>query len=160
MFDSDEITCYHEAGHAFMAVRLGGWVQEVTVDPDNDDRPARTGDLSVQWPPAQLKLSVEREVSVALAGPVAEMIYTGEPFHPATVAEWSADWSAAWQVAEDMLSDHARRMAYLEEVTRLIHRQFSNDRIWSAIAALADELSAHERLEGADVAEIVTTWMR
>lgn len=32
-----ELIAYHEAGHALMAFMLGGEVQLVTIEPDNDD---------------------------------------------------------------------------------------------------------------------------
>ena len=39
------------------------------------------------------------KVTSELAGPVAEMIYRGEPLHPALVAEWRHDWGQAWDEA-------------------------------------------------------------
>ncbi len=73
----------------------------VTIEPDWDDGPARHADIQVEWP---LDRFTERElheksVQVALAGPVAEMIHSGEPYHPGFVAEWAADWKAAWEAA-------------------------------------------------------------
>ena len=37
-----ELTAYHEAGHALMALLLGGKVKQVTIEPDNDDSPGRS----------------------------------------------------------------------------------------------------------------------
>jgi len=34
-----ELIAYHEAGHALMAVLLGGKVQQVTIEPENDEGP-------------------------------------------------------------------------------------------------------------------------
>ena len=96
-----EISAYHEAGHAFIAIYVGARVRSVTIEPDWDDGPERYADIQVEWP---LDHFTERElheksVLVALAGPVAEMIHSGEPYHPGFVAEWAADWKLAWEAA-------------------------------------------------------------
>ena len=97
MLPTMEETAYHECGHAFMAVYLGGQVHSLTIEPDRDDGPGRFGDVQVIWD--RLRMSVKefqnKLVLVALAGPVAEMIYTGEPLHPGFIGEWKADWEAA-----------------------------------------------------------------
>lgn len=112
-----ENTAYHEAGHAFMATQLGGKVKSVTIDPDNDDSPERFGDTQVVW--RQDRLSDreyrERAIRVSLAGPVAEMLYTGDPYHPGLVAEWANDWKNAWDLAEPLIPDLRRRLVYLEQ---------------------------------------------
>lgn len=46
---SKEETAYHEAGHAFMAVFLGGQVLSLTIEPDRDDGPERFGDAQIAW---------------------------------------------------------------------------------------------------------------
>ena len=111
-----EIIAYHEAGHALMAVLLGGKVQQVTIDPDDDDGPARQGDTQVVWRRSGVndKEFAKMAVQVSLAGPVAEMIYSGDPFHPGLVAEWAADWQEAWKVAEPLYPDERQRLEYLE----------------------------------------------
>jgi len=42
-----ELIAYHEAGHALMALLLGGKVKHITIEPDNDDGPVREGDTQV-----------------------------------------------------------------------------------------------------------------
>jgi len=93
-----ELIAYHEAGHALMAVSLGGKVKQVTIEPDNDDGPDRQGDTKVVWRRAGIsdKEFAKIAVQVSLAGPVAEMIYSGDPYHPGLVAEWAADRREAW----------------------------------------------------------------
>ncbi len=44
-----EVIAYHEAGHALVAVLLGGKVKQVTIEPDDDDGPDRQGDTQVLW---------------------------------------------------------------------------------------------------------------
>ena len=157
-----EETAYHECGHAFMAVYLGGQVRLLTIEPDRDDGPDRFGDVQVVWDRSSMsaKELQNKLVLVALAGPVAEMIYTGEPLHPGFVAEWKADWEAAWEAAKPILDDERKRLAFLEESTRQLHALLQNDRHWAAIAALADNLLAHETLETEEIKHVLAAWMR
>ena len=157
-----EINAYHEAGHAFLAVYVGARVREVTIEPEPDDGPERYADIHVEWPlrrfgPRELR---EKSILVALAGPVAEMLYTGEPYHPGFVAEWAADWKAAWQEAEALFPDERKRLAYLEQVAAQLYRLLDEEEPWAAVAAIADHLLAHERMNGDEVAEIVQFWLR
>ncbi len=160
MDDTTEETAYHECGHAFMAVRLGGVVRHLTIEPPRDDGPDRFGEVQVAW---QRQGQATREfhnklVLVALAGPVAEMIYRGEPLHPGFVAEWSSDWATAWQAAEPIMPDTKKRLAFLEEAVRQVHALFSRDEHWAAIAALSDNLLAHETLEEPEIQDILDAW--
>lgn len=84
-----ELNAYHEAGHALMAILLGGEVRSVTIEPDNDDGPDRQGDTQVLWRRSRMseKQFAETAIQVSLAGPVAEMIYSGEPYHPGLIAD-------------------------------------------------------------------------
>jgi len=155
-----EETAYHECGHAFMAAQLGGVVRYLTIEPDRDDGPDRFGEVQVAW---QRGKQTTREfqnklVLVALAGPVAEMIYQGEPLHPGFVAEWASDWQTAWRAAEPILPDERKRLAFLEAAVRQIHSQLRRDEHWAAIAALADNLLAHETLEQQDIRDILDAW--
>ncbi len=80
-----EVTAYHEAGHVLVALLLGARVKQVTIAPDDDDGPRRFGDTQIVWRRSRLteQQLAENAVQVSLAGPAAEMIYTGDPFHPA-----------------------------------------------------------------------------
>jgi hypothetical protein len=157
-----EETAYHESGHAFAAAYFGGRVQSLSICPDRDDRPERFGDVTVVWPRTRLTAREfqNKLVLVALAGPVAEMIYRGEPLHPGFVAEWADDWRNAWSAAEAILPQEQQRLAFLEAACRLLHDLLSRDKSWAAIAALADNLLAHEILEEEQIEEIFETWMR
>lgn len=159
MTDAD---AYHEAGHAFLAVFLGAKVRSVTIEPDRDDLPERFGDAQIAW---DLRRFTRRElhekmVLVALAGPAAEMLYRGEPYHPGLVAEWSADWAAAWEAAAPLIPEEKSRLAFLERATVSVRQTLSQNDCWAALAAIADHLLAHETLEGEEVEVIVSQWMR
>jgi ATP-dependent Zn protease len=157
-----EISAYHEAGHAFMAIYVGARVRRVTIEPDWDDGPERYADIQVEWPLNQLtdRELHEKSVLVALAGPVAEMIHSGEPYHPGFVAEWAADWSLAWEAAAPLLPSERKRPAFLEQMTARLYRLLEKDDHWAALAAIVDNLLAHETLEGEEVEDIVRRWLR
>ena len=156
-----ELTAYHEAGHAFMAVRMGARVRSVTIEPDWDDGPERFGDAQIEWNREALSTREfhEKLILVSLAGPVAEAIYRGEPFHPGHVAQWADDWQQAWTTAANLIPDEQKRMQYLERTTAELYRELNRDKNWAALAAIVDSLLAHERLEGDEVSEIVAAWM-
>jgi len=156
-----EPTAYHEAGHAYLAVVHGGRVSLLTLEPDRDDGPARFGEARIEWQhPLTAKEQHHKWVLVALAGPVAEMIYNGEPLHPGFVAEWADDWQQAWAAAEFILPDERLRLAFLEEAVRQVHTLLRQDAAWACIAALADELLAHETLEWDQMQEVFQQWLR
>ncbi len=156
-----ELIAYHEAGHALMALLLGGKVRQVTIEPDNDDGPERQGDTQVLW---RRKRFSEKEfaqiaVQVSLAGPVAEMIYSGDPYHPGLVAEWAADWQLAWEAAAPLFPIERQRLEYLEQTSIHMYHRLRADDLWAALASLADHLLAHETLDGEQVEEIVGEWI-
>jgi ATP-dependent Zn protease len=156
-----ELIAYHEAGHALMAVLLGGQVRLVTIEPDNDDGPSRDGDTQVLWRAAEMgeKEFAKRAVQVCLAGPVAEMIYSGDPYHPGLIPQWAGDWRDAWSAAARLHPDERKRLQFLEQTSIQLYHRLNVDDLWAALAALADHLLAHETLEGEQVEEIVAQWL-
>ncbi len=156
-----ELIAYHEAGHALVALLLGGKVKQVTIEPDHDDGPERQGDTQVLWLRAGMsdKEFAKKAVQVSLAGPVAEMIYSGEPYHPGLVAEWAADWREAWEAAVPLHADERTRLKYLEDISIQLYHRLKEDDLWAALAALADHLLAHETLESEQVVEVVGEWL-
>ncbi|QDU97052.1 ATP-dependent metallopeptidase FtsH/Yme1/Tma family protein [Lignipirellula cremea] len=160
--DETEISAYHEAGHAFMAIFVGAQVGMVTIEPDRDDGPQRHAEIRVEWPPGTFsrRQHQEKMILVSLAGPAAEMLYSGDPFHPGLVPEWAADWRSAWEAAAPLIADEKKRLALLEQTSIKVYRLLDQEPNWSALAAIADSLLAHETLEGEEVLEIVQQWLR
>lgn len=156
-----DLTAFHEAGHAFMTVFLGGHLRSVTIEPDRDDGPARFGDTQLGWDLEQFSPSevCSRVVQVALAGPVAEMLQRGEALHPGFVGEWASDWRIAWDAAQTLIRDEKKRLRFIEQEAVRLYRFLNQEPYWSALAAIADNLLAHETLEGEQVLEIVQDWL-
>ncbi len=156
----EEETAYHECGHAYVAHLMGARVHSLSIDPDRDDGPLRYGDATIYWPTGQWSDTEwrKRAISVALAGPVAEMIHRGEPFHPAFQAEWSQDWNVAWDLAARLHSGEPQRVRFLEQVTRELYRMLSHDDHWCRLATLVDELLAHENLDEEQIREALGVW--
>lgn len=156
-----ELIAYHEAGHALMAVLLGGKVKQVTIEPDDDDGPDRQGDTQVLWRRSGISDDefAKIAVQVSLAGPVAEMIYSGDPYHPGLVAEWAADWREAWEAATPLHPAERQRLEYLEQISIQLYHRLKQDDLWAPLASLADNLLAHETLDCEQVDEIVEDWL-
>lgn len=156
-----ELIAYHEAGHALVALLLGGKVKQVTIEPDNDDGPEHQGDTQVLWRRSRISDDefAKSTVQVSLAGPVAEMIYSGDPYHPGSVAEWAADWREAWEAAIPLFPNERKRLEYLEQVSIQLYHRLNEDDLWAALASLADNLLAHETLDHEQVDEIVEEWL-
>lgn len=157
---TEETTAFHEAGHVYAAIYVGAKVQSVTIDPDNDDGPNRTGDTIVIWDRRRFSQQdmMEKGAWVALAGPVAEMIHSQNPFHPAAIAEWRQDWETAFE-SFGGISDIQQRFAKLEQITIDLYQSFSQDHHWAAIGVIADHLLAHETLDQEMLEEIVEPWI-
>lgn len=157
---TEEVTAYHEAGHVYLAARVGAAVRSVTIESDWDDGPRRFGDTQVEWDSSRFTPAdyLRNLATVALAGPAAEMVYRGEPFHPASVVEWSADWTAAREAVERLVAGEEKQVAMLEQISIELYRLMNRDDVWAAVAALADELLAHETLERDQIIAVLEDW--
>jgi plasmid replication initiation protein len=157
-----EITAYHEAGHAVMAHYLGAQVLEISLLPEEDELPDRTGDTKIAWPTRRFSGVTfhQAAIQVALAGPVAEILYTQDPYHPGLVQEWAADWHEAVHHVQQLPKlKHAKlQAAHLEETTRELIAFLDQEPYWSAIAAISDELLAHEYLDQEQIIEALSFW--
>lgn len=163
MNDDETLTAYHEAGHAVVAFALGGSIESMQLGGEEDEwLPARFGDCRIRWGPVDSESPSQRrrEILTVLAGPVAEMIYRDEPLHPAMYGPWRDDWQRAWEAASTIANDPQKRTRLLEQLTVELRERLRGDTCWAAVAALADELMAHEFLEAEHVEEVLLYWVR
>lgn len=159
--DEETITAYHEAGHAVIGFLLGGTIESVGLYAEADDwLPERFGDCHVNWGRVDPKANeqTEREILTVLAGPVAEMIYTQEIMHPAENPTWQYDWVLAERLSRRLFPNPAQRAAFLTGALTVLHDQIWRDQCWAAIAAIADELLAHESLDAEQLADTLKFW--
>ena len=162
MDDDETLTAYHEAGHAVVGFALGGHVVSLQLGGEVEATGARQfGDCRIAWgriDPA-LDWQLQREVLTVLAGPVAEMVYRGEEIDPACFGPWQQDWQMAWLMTRAFVRDSDRRAQVLWQLTVRLQQLIESEPCWSAVAALADALLAHEFLEREQAEEILGFWL-
>lgn len=151
-----ELAAYHEAGHVVVAVELGGRVLSATLDPEaTDEGPVRDGDVTVEWPSGR---SAKADVLVALAGPVAEMIYTdGEP-DPSVLVAWSGDYHQAHAAVAHIYESAVHQKQHLQAATDDLHNMLTRDDIWTVVGDVADALMAHEHLDADLIDDVLRPW--
>ena len=146
-------TAYHEAGHALLAHLHGFRIMWVTIIPD-----ARTlgRARSMGWEldyvaanqPERLIWAVIANLSVKLAGPLAELV-----LHPGPNRRDGNDYNAAREIMR-----YARFSAYDEEaiIERCEATVLRGLRVhWSAVRALVAELLEDGRVKGVRAHEIL-----
>ena len=150
-----EVTAWHEAGHATMAVLAGGVIERVTIEPPDDDGLNRYGDTVTRWSGQSQTQYLMSEIRVSLAGPIAEMIHTG--FHEAidSVPEWQADWLRAKEAAKPF---GQKADQILKQTETEIFELFEQPNMWACIGAITDDLLAFETLEHAQVKATIDFW--
>jgi ATP-dependent Zn protease len=133
---------YHEAGHAVIHVLLGGTLQRVSIVRDEPpgapmERAAGPG-------------SGEDRIAVLLAGEVAESL-AGQ--RVVGVSEGlNQDRERARRLAADMTSEPE---ALLEAERQRVLELLRTPRHWQRVVAVAQALLAQQRLEGAQLRELV-----
>ena len=145
--DEEEITAYHEAGHVVMALKLGGQIVHATLEPPNDDGLQRYGETVTSWRGMGRDSLLMAEIAVSVAGPISEMIYTGERGELSECPEWCADWATSLERALLLCSSHHAALKLIEKTRRQTETYFSTDSGWAAVAAIADLLLAHDTVE-------------
>jgi hypothetical protein len=154
MFDPDDLdpvtAAYHEAGHAFLAHRLGGHVVAVTIEDEDGGLMGRT---TVHWRDLDVQERRRCSALVALAGPVAEARWRGDAELLAALSAWRADW----QEVQAALSAAARggdQPQLLQRWLARVRREIDDPDGWEQICRLADALEAHGTLDEGLLAEV------
>lgn len=160
---SDQATCYHEAGHAVVGFLLGGCVIHLALGGEADEvLPERMGECRIKWSTLEFEEQVtdhdprRREILALLAGPVAEQIYDDDP---AAMLASIDDVRRAGRLALEITGNSVRGDQLLRRCVAELRKVLSQTRHWAAVAALADELDAHESLEAEEVATVLDFWL-
>ncbi|WP_168566478.1 cell division protein FtsH [Crateriforma spongiae] len=159
----EELSAYHEAGHAVVAHALGGEIESVQLGGEADSwLPERFGDCRINWGPVDPNADFQRqrEIVALLAGPAAEMIYSGGDVDPSMFGPWAADWMMARSMAVALTGDPQRAQAILVQSLQQLDRILRRDDCWAALAEIADQLLTHEFVDGETVQQIVGFWGR
>lgn len=153
-----EIAAYHEAGHAVVATILGVKVVSVSIESESS---GLDGDAVVLWNRSTQngRRAAVDEIRVALAGPIAEMVYAGDYDYLRIKQEHAMDWGIALTNlrALNLSTDRATRL--LHKTVAELYQTIRGDAVWSAIGDVADLLAVHDSIEGDQVEETVMFWL-
>ena len=143
-------TALHEAGHAVVSIALGRKVQKASIEPkDGRLGTLRTSKLRRLDPAVsdrRMRITIEREAMILLAGAVAEQIAGAGPHGG------RQDRRDALSLVGFLSSSEAEERAYVvwlrERSRTLLHVH------WSAVLALAGALLQQGTLDGSAVRAI------
>lgn len=138
---SRELTAFHEAGHAVMAILMGRPVQKVSIIPSQN----RLGAMTLQkGRTKQVQDKLEGDMLILLAGMAAEGRKSGKY----NLQGASQDLRMVEKLA-------LARAGNARQASKLIHKMLDktqhllSDRAnWTAVKAIAAELLEHESISG------------
>lgn len=136
---------WHEAGHAVVAHLLGGEVQTVSLEPEEDELEGRA---SVLWSGVDPRSLARMSIAVALAGPAAEWAYQGggEP-EAESAQQWGADWREVELRLAELSGDAAEQRRMLLELWAETQRLLADADVRERVARVAEALEAHGTLD-------------
>jgi ATP-dependent Zn protease len=131
--EHDEVTAYHEAGHAVMALALGRPVTAVSILPDRRFLGVCEFGKAVFRPSEDW---LQREILIALAGIAAEARHTGE-------YAWDAadhDRVYAEELAAQRAGSDRKTQRLMRRLLSKAEHLLSREENWRAVEKLAAEL--------------------
>ena len=143
---------YHEAGHVLIAHLLGGRVVESSLE---SERAEHVGHTTVEWSGLSRDDRVRCSALVALAGPVAEVLWRGEEVLDEDLSVWRADWDEV-DLALGQLADLAQHEALREHWLRELNAKLNGAAVWERLCRIADSLEAHGTLDRELLSELLT----
>ena len=154
----DEITAWHEAGHAVVAVMLGGVVDTVSVEVPDAESAGVTG---VFWGNASdARSQAINDIHVALAGPIAEMIFVGDYDYLRIKQEHAVDWEVVAAAIKRLGLDVAAAQRLLASIASGLYERLREDVVWSAVADVAERLELDGTIDGDTVNDLAGFWLR
>lgn len=153
-----ETAAYHEAGHGVIAVMLGGTVSGLSIATDDG---WAVGEATVSWhadgPRAQMLMD---DIKTALAGPISEMVFSGDYDYLRIESEHLVDWQIVMKNMDQLCLSTTSRMSLLRELVSDLYHLVRTDHVWSAIGDVAELLLLHEAIDGELVYETTSFWLR
>lgn len=154
----DEVTAWHEAGHAVVAVMLGGVVDNVSVEVPDAEAAGVTG---VFWGNASDTPSqCINDIHVALAGPIAEMIFVGDYDYLRIKQEHAVDWEVVATSIGRLGIDAVTAQKLLASIATSLYQRLREDVVWSAVADVAERLELDGTIDGDTVNDLTGFWLR
>jgi hypothetical protein len=147
-------TAYHEAGHCVIGILMGARVRFASIEVESEDH---FGEVEMEWPHGS---NVKAQALAILAGPVAEMTDRDEPFSNQDLAPSKADFQQVLQLSQAFGWTHRKQVEWIQHLITQLYRQFKRPDCWAAVAAVSDQLLAHDTLEHETIADEVSHWMR
>ena len=137
---------WHEAGHALVAHLQGGIVTLVTTESDDSERQGHT---EVRWQQAPGDAFARKLALTALAGPLAELHYTGtaDLDDPEVLSSFGDDSVEFENRLNELAQNPEQRMALARELTTELWQLFADPEVEERLARIADMLEAHETLD-------------
>ncbi|MDY3552424.1 hypothetical protein R5W24_001506 [Gemmata sp. JC717] len=136
----DEVTAYHEAGHAVIALALGRTIHKVTVLPNRE----RLGEVRFTKGAAKPTDDwVEREILIALGGLAAEARRTGTYEMDAA----TQDLRFVRRLALERKSDRQVER-YEQRMLDKVEYMLADDGNWKAVELIVAELLKHGEISG------------
>ena len=136
----DELTAYHEAGHAVIALALGRTIHKVSALPNRE----RLGECRFGKSDARSTDDwIEREILIALGGMAAEARHSGTY----AMDEATHDLRFVRRLALERKSDRAVER-YEQRMLAKVEYMLSDEGTWKAVEAIAKELIKHGAISG------------
>jgi len=145
--NTGEPTARHEAGHAVVAHLLGGRVRLVTLESEIE---SHGGHTEVAWSPGLGERDrLDRSAQVALGGPLAELIWSGQDVldDPAVVSTWAEDWEEVMLAAQRIEGDREKAEARIHRWIHDVRDLLEDPAVDEYVARVAVALEAHETLD-------------
>lgn len=152
-------TAYHEAGHAAMSWMHGASINRVTIDSDANALGKCVGSIfrKRDWEQFHigmtnaLRIKVEKEIMIQLAGPIAQRLYKPQSYRSYHAR---GDHQNAVDFAFRLFSSTAQIEAYLKFLDVLTRERLQAD--WIVVEAIATALVQQRTIRGADVHRLVS----
>ncbi len=121
-------------------------MREVTLESERDET---EGHCTVVWQRTAPAHEARRQATVALAGPVAELVFLGNGVleSATTLTSWRADWDEAEAQLERLHLDVEERQRTRLAILQELHETFDGPRNYERLARIADALDAHTTLD-------------